>query len=104
MPDKYKPDEVYVRHIPNRRLHSYTFVQILMLLVLCTFKVIAQISIVFPIMVSLFSLLMKYCLHVCIVLRWVLNMTCCYTYVCITIGSAVETNGDIIENLPLVAF
>lgn len=55
MPDKYKPDEEYVRHIPNRRLHSYTLVQILMLLILCLFKVITQISIVFPVMVSAVS-------------------------------------------------
>lgn len=52
MPDKYKPDEEYVRHIPNRRLHTYTLLQILMLLLLCIFKVVSQISILFPIMVS----------------------------------------------------
>jgi anion exchange protein len=53
MPDKYKPDEEYVRHIPNRRLHLYTIVQIFMLLVLCVFKVVNEISIIFPIMVLL---------------------------------------------------
>ena len=52
MPDKYKPDEPYVRNIPNRRLHLYTLVQIIMLGLLCIFKVVQQISIIFPIMVS----------------------------------------------------
>lgn len=52
IPDKYKPDEPYVRHIPNRRLHLYTLVQIIMLFILCVFKVVTQISIIFPIMVS----------------------------------------------------
>lgn len=51
MPDKYKPDKNYVRHIPNRRLHAYTLIQVLMFLLLCIFQAVQQISIVFPIMV-----------------------------------------------------
>ena len=52
MPDKYKPDYEFLRHIPNRRIHSYTLFQVLFLVLLCVFKVVDQISIVFPIMVS----------------------------------------------------
>ena len=52
MPDKYKPDEEYVRHIPNRRLHLFTIIQVIMLCLLCIFKVVSQISIIFPVMVS----------------------------------------------------
>lgn len=52
MPDKYKPDEEYVRHIPNRRLHLFTLIQVVMLCLLCIFKVVSQISIIFPVMVS----------------------------------------------------
>ncbi len=62
MPDKYKPDEQYIRQIPNRRLHLYTLVQIVMLFVLCVFKVVTSISIIFPIMVR--ETAIDLCLHV----------------------------------------
>ena len=52
IPDKYKPDYPYLRLIPNIRIHLYTLFQVVFFLLLCIFKVVDQISIVFPIMVS----------------------------------------------------
>jgi hypothetical protein len=51
IPDKYKPDYRYLRRIPNLRIHAYTLYQVVFFLLLCVFKVVQQISIVFPIMV-----------------------------------------------------
>ncbi len=51
IPNKYKPDYQYLRQIPNRRIHAYTLFQVMFLLLLCVFKLVSQISIVFPIMV-----------------------------------------------------
>lgn len=53
MSDKHKPDYEFLRHIPNRRIHAYTLFQVVFLALLCVFKVVGQISIVFPIMVLL---------------------------------------------------
>ena len=61
MPDKYKPDYTYVRHVPNRWIYFFTAVQLLCLVVLTIFKE-TEASIVFPIMVLLLVLV-----------RWVLG-------------------------------
>lgn len=51
MPAKYQPDYVYLRHVPLRRCHLFTFIQILCLAALWVIKSIKSISIVFPLMV-----------------------------------------------------
>ncbi|XP_059140068.1 sodium-driven chloride bicarbonate exchanger-like isoform X2 [Physella acuta] len=50
-PAKYQPDYVYLRHVPIKRVHVFTFIQILCLVVLWVFKTIDEISIAFPLMV-----------------------------------------------------
>lgn len=51
MPAKYQPDHMYLRHVRTKRVHIFTFIQILCLAVLWVIKVIKSISIVFPVMV-----------------------------------------------------
>ena len=52
IPDKNKPDYDYVRHIPNRRIHLYTGVQLLGVVVLMAVMT-TEAAILFPIMVSM---------------------------------------------------
>ena len=66
IPDKYKPDYEYLRHIPNRKIYLYTLVQVAFLGLLCVFKVVSQISIVFPVMVCTCTCTCTYnntCIH-----------------------------------------
>ena len=53
MPAKYQPDYIFLRHVPLRRVHLFTAIQVLCLVCLWTIKSIKSISIVFPILVSL---------------------------------------------------
>ncbi|XP_061165434.1 sodium bicarbonate cotransporter 3-like [Saccostrea echinata] len=51
MPQKYQPDYTYLRHVPTRRVHLFTLIQVLCLIVLWIIKSIKKTSIAFPIMV-----------------------------------------------------
>ncbi|XP_022322169.2 electroneutral sodium bicarbonate exchanger 1-like isoform X1 [Crassostrea virginica] len=51
MPKKYQPDHMYLRHVPIKRVHLFTFFQIVSLAVLWVVKMIKSISILFPVMV-----------------------------------------------------
>ncbi|XP_022327010.2 electroneutral sodium bicarbonate exchanger 1-like isoform X1 [Crassostrea virginica] len=51
MPQKYQPDYMYLRHVPTRRVHIFTAIQVLCLVVLWVIKSIKETSIAFPIMV-----------------------------------------------------
>jgi len=51
MPPKYQPDYMYLRHVPLRRVHLFTAIQIICLIGLWVIKTIKEISIIFPLMV-----------------------------------------------------
>ncbi|XP_074648267.1 sodium-driven chloride bicarbonate exchanger-like [Tubulanus polymorphus] len=51
MPPKYQPDYMYLRHVPTKRVHMFTLIQIICLVILWVIKTIQMISIAFPIMV-----------------------------------------------------
>ncbi|KAK3611750.1 hypothetical protein CHS0354_014096 [Potamilus streckersoni] len=51
MPLKYQPDYVYLRHVPLRRVHLYTAIQIVCLILLWVVKSVKVISIAFPVLV-----------------------------------------------------
>ncbi|XP_063410996.1 sodium bicarbonate cotransporter 3-like isoform X2 [Mytilus trossulus] len=51
MPQKYQPDYMFLRHVRIKRVHLFTFIQILCLSLLWMVKTIKVISIVFPLMV-----------------------------------------------------
>jgi len=53
MPAKYQPDYMYLRHVPVRRVHLFTAIQIVCLIGLWIVKTIKQISIIFPLMVRI---------------------------------------------------
>ena len=57
MPTKYQPDYMFLRHVPIRRVHLFTFIQFLCLAGLCIIKEIKSISIIFPLMVRTLVLL-----------------------------------------------
>ncbi|CAB3408242.1 unnamed protein product [Caenorhabditis bovis] len=50
MPMKYQPDTIYIRHVPIRKIHLFTFFQIGCLALLWVIKSIKSTSILFPIM------------------------------------------------------
>jgi len=52
MPAKYQPDYMFLRNVPMRRVHLFTFIQFICLAVLCVIKELGIVSIVFPVMVS----------------------------------------------------
>lgn len=51
IPDKYKPDHEYVRHVPNRWVHAFTLTQVVCIIILAVIKE-TEASIVFPIAVG----------------------------------------------------
>ncbi|GAU87511.1 hypothetical protein RvY_00343 [Ramazzottius varieornatus] len=51
MPLKYQPDYSYVRHVPLKKIHLFTFIQILCLALLWVLKSFDESSILFPLMV-----------------------------------------------------
>ena len=53
MPPKYQPDHIFLRHVPLRRVHLFTAIQVLCLACLWAIKSIKQVSIVFPILVTI---------------------------------------------------
>ena len=55
IPDKYKPDHEYVRHVPNRWIHAFTLTQVGCIIILAVVKE-TEASIVFPIAVGHFFL------------------------------------------------
>jgi len=51
MPGKWQPDLVFLRHVPLRRVHMYTCIQILCVVALWVIKTVKSISIIFPLKV-----------------------------------------------------
>lgn len=51
MPPKYQPDYPFLEHVPLRRCHLFTLIQVICLALLWVIKSVQQISIVFPLMV-----------------------------------------------------
>lgn len=51
MPAKHQPDLIYLRHVPQRRIHLFTFIQGLCLALLWILKSTVA-AIVFPVMVK----------------------------------------------------
>ena len=52
MPSKYQPDYAFLEHVPLRRVHLFTFIQVVCLALLWVIKSVKAISIVFPLMVG----------------------------------------------------
>ncbi|KRZ27480.1 Sodium-driven chloride bicarbonate exchanger [Trichinella pseudospiralis] len=50
MPMKYQPDYIYLRHVPIRRVHLFTFVQITCFIIMCVVKEVEVTSVAFPLM------------------------------------------------------
>uniref|UniRef100_A0A158RAE0 Anion exchange protein n=1 Tax=Taenia asiatica TaxID=60517 RepID=A0A158RAE0_TAEAS len=50
-PAKYQPDYTYLRHVRLGRIHLFTVIQVLCLILLYVIKSVPQISILFPLMV-----------------------------------------------------
>ncbi|XP_070186567.1 electroneutral sodium bicarbonate exchanger 1-like isoform X2 [Littorina saxatilis] len=50
-PAKYQPDTTYLRHVPIKRVHLFTAIQVVCLCVLWVIKSVKSVSIIFPIMV-----------------------------------------------------
>ncbi len=50
MPAKHQPDLIYLRHVPLRKVHLFTFIQILCLALLWILKSTVA-AIIFPVMV-----------------------------------------------------
>ncbi|TGZ66322.1 hypothetical protein CRM22_005384 [Opisthorchis felineus] len=51
MPIKYQPDYSYLRHVPLRRVHMFTAIQVTCLAMLWVIKSVDAVAILFPIMV-----------------------------------------------------
>ena len=61
MPTKYQPDHIYLRKVTLRRVHLFTFIQLLCFILLWAVKEINAISIAFPLMVfNKLTTIMKY--------------------------------------------
>ncbi|KAG1685793.1 Sodium-driven chloride bicarbonate exchanger [Nymphon striatum] len=52
MPQKYQPDYLFLRHVPTKRVHLFTFIQFVCLVILFLIKSNKKISISFPLMVA----------------------------------------------------
>lgn len=51
MPAKHQPDLIYLRHVPLRKVHLFTFIQVLCLALLWILKSTVA-AIIFPVMVN----------------------------------------------------
>ncbi|XP_014681823.1 PREDICTED: electrogenic sodium bicarbonate cotransporter 1-like isoform X2 [Priapulus caudatus] len=51
IPTKYQPDYIYLRHLKLRRVHIYTFIQVLCMIVMWILKSNRSASIGFPVMI-----------------------------------------------------
>uniref|UniRef100_A0A3B3VV92 Anion exchange protein n=1 Tax=Poecilia latipinna TaxID=48699 RepID=A0A3B3VV92_9TELE len=58
MPAKHQPDLIYLRHVPQRRIHLFTFIQVLCLALLWILKSTVA-AIIFPVMVRITVCLKK---------------------------------------------
>jgi len=76
MPPKYQPDYMYLRHVPLRRVHLFTTIQIVCLIGLWVIKTIKQISIIFPLMVCIINC------HYCCVDAGACQPTLCHAFFC----------------------
>jgi len=52
MPQKHQPDFPYLRHVQIKRVHLFTFIQILALVGMFAVKSIKSIAICFPLLVK----------------------------------------------------
>ncbi|UYV73777.1 SLC4A7 [Cordylochernes scorpioides] len=59
MPQKYQPDYAFLRHVPTWRVHLFTFIQTLCLLLLWAIKSYKSTSILFPLMLVVMILVRK---------------------------------------------
>jgi len=59
MPVKYQPEHKYLREVPVARVHLYTLIQILCLVVLWVIKSIKSTSILFPLMLVVMMVVRK---------------------------------------------
>jgi hypothetical protein len=50
MPNKYQPDYIYLRHVKTIRVHLFTIVQIISMILMWVIKTIKTTSIAFPVM------------------------------------------------------
>lgn len=55
MPAKHQPDLIYLRHVPLRKVHLFTFLQVLCLAMLWILKSTVA-AIIFPVMVRDFNI------------------------------------------------
>lgn len=51
MPQKYQPDYTFLRHVPTRRVHLFTAIQLTCFVMLWMVKSFKKTSITFPLMV-----------------------------------------------------
>ena len=51
MPQKGQPDYIFLRHVETKRVHTFTFIQIICMLLMWVTKSIKSISILFPLLV-----------------------------------------------------
>ena len=58
MPAKHQPDFIYLRHVPLRKVHLFTIIQLTCLVLLWVIKT-SKAAIVFPMMVTAVCL----CMH-----------------------------------------
>ena len=59
IPVKHQPDYVYLRHVPLKRVHLFTALQVAGLVILWIIKKSENISIAFPVMVALIIIIRK---------------------------------------------
>lgn len=63
MPAKHQPDFIYLRHVPLRKVHLFTIIQLSCLVLLWVIKT-SKAAIVFPMMVTGVYLCMRTCTRV----------------------------------------
>ena len=59
MPAKHQPDFIYLRHVPLRKVHLFTLIQLTCLVLLWVIKA-SPAAIVFPMMVSFKKIIIIY--------------------------------------------
>lgn len=59
MPKKYQPDAVFLQHVPLRRVHLFTTIQIVAIVAMFVIKYIDYVNMIFPLLIVALVFLRK---------------------------------------------
>ena len=63
MPKKYQPEAVFLRHVPLRRVHIFTAIQLVAIAAMFVIKYVDYVNMIFPLLIVALCFLRKGLYH-----------------------------------------